>query len=106
MSRRRVASWPTYLLKQIPPQERRLLSAEAAAQNVSVNDIIRFILCARYNLNCPRESYRYDPDRDQGATNLLLRLQPKLAKALDREAAGGESKRAIILDAITTHYAS
>lgn len=102
---RRVARWPTYLLKNINESERRSLSSEAAAQNVSVSDVVRGLLCARYELVCPPESYRYEPDRDTGARTILLRLQPKLARALEREQRRtGHSRRRIILETIEAHY--
>lgn len=103
--RRRVADWPTYLLKNIPESERRSLSASAAAQNVSVSDIVRGLLCARYRMSCPAESYGYDADKDTGAATILLRLQPKLSAALEREQARtGHAKRRIILETVTSHY--
>lgn len=103
--RRTVASWKPYLLKEIPDSERRSLSASAAAQNLSVTDIVRRILCARYRLDCPPESYGYDAERDKQATTVLLRLQPKLTGALERESKRtGKTRRSIILLAIQTHY--
>jgi predicted HicB family RNase H-like nuclease len=105
MARRRVGDWPTYLLNGVPDSERRLLSASAAAQNTSVSDVVRSILCARYRMICPRESYYYDAERDTGSTTLLLRLQPKLDAALKRHAARtGRSRRRLILETITSHY--
>lgn len=104
-SKTRVGTWPTYLLTNVPESDRRALSEEAAAQDSSVADVVRAILCARLRLDCPRESLRYAPEQDTGATTLLLRLQPKLARALDREVARtGYSKRRIILESIEGHY--
>jgi len=99
---KRVARFPSYLLKDIPPDQRLRLSEQAAAQNISVSDVIRRLLCARYKLDCPPESYRYDPDRDGGNPTILLRLQPKLVAKLKLEAERtSQSRRAIILDAIS-----
>ena len=103
--RKRIADWPTYLLKNIPESDRRRLSGSAADQNISVSDVVRGLLCARYRLDCPRESYRYEPDRDRGARTILLRLQPRLNSALELEVSRtGSSKRRIILDVIEAHY--
>lgn len=100
-----VRKWPTYLLANIPEASRRALSEEAASRDSSVADVVRSILCARLRLHCPSESSRYALEQDTGATSLLLRLQPKLARALDREAARtGYSKRRIILDFIEAHF--
>jgi len=99
---KRVARFPSYLLKDIPPDQRLRLSEQAAAQNISVSDIIRRLLCARYKLDCPPESYRYDPNRDGGNPTILLRLQPKLKAKLELEAGRTRrSKRDIMLEAIT-----
>ena len=103
--RKRITDWPTYLLKNVPESERRRLSQSAAAQNVSVSDVVRGLLCARYRLDCPRESYSYQAERDQGARTILLRLQPRLNSALELEVSRtGTSKRRIILDVIEAHY--
>lgn len=105
MKKRRVSSWPAYLLKNIPEYERRCLSGAAAAHNISVSDVVRSVLCERYRLDCPPESYGYAAARDTAATTILLRLQPKLARALERERERtGKPKRRIILEAITSHY--
>ena len=99
---KRVSAWPSYLLKDIPESERRSLSALAAAQNISVSDVIRRLLCARYKLDCPPLSYQYDAGRDGGNPDILLRLQPKLKAKLELEAGRTRrSKRDIMLEAIT-----
>jgi predicted HicB family RNase H-like nuclease len=70
-----------------------------------VSDVVRGLLCARYRLKCPQESYRYEPDRDTGARTFLLRLQPRLARALELECSRtGLSRRQIILETIEAHY--
>lgn len=105
MPRRRVTQWPTYLLKNVQVTRRRHLSKTAAAWDVSVADVVRSLLCGRYGLECPPESYGYDRSRDTKATTLVLRMQPELDKALEREVARtGHSKRRIILDTIEAHY--
>ncbi len=103
-SDQRVADWPTYLLKDMPADQRARLSTVAAELNVSVSDAIRAELCARYRMDCPPASYRYDESRDTGKATILLRLQPLLHRALERESARtGQSKRKIILGTIGSH---
>lgn len=103
--RKRAVDFPTYLLKGIPEPERRSLSHQAAAQNTSVSDVVRKILCKRYRLVCPQQSTYYDAARDTGSTTLLLRLHPNLVVALERHAANtGQSRRQLILETITSHY--
>jgi hypothetical protein len=102
---RPVSSWPTYLLTGLSKSERRSLSASAAAQNISVADVLRRILCERYELHCPKASRGYDTASDKGSLNLLLRLPTKVWKRLDKESTEtGETKRAIILEAMRVHY--
>lgn len=100
-----VADWPQYLITNVPAELRGLLSEEASELTVSVSDVVRTILCRRYRMKCPPESYRYDAGRDTGAANMLLRMQPKLAVVLERQSKRtGVTKRQIILDAIEAHY--
>src|SRR3954467_8129250 len=102
---RPVSRWPSYLLKDIPVTRRRRLSKTAAAWDVSVADVVRSLLCARYALDCPPESYGYDRSRDTKATTIVLRLQPELVKKLAGEGRRGNgTKKKIILEAIETHY--
>ncbi len=94
-----------YLLKDVPLSERRLLSSTAAARNISVADVVRSILCARYRLVCAQESTYYSAEKDTGSTTLLLRLHPNLDAKLKRERARtGRSQRRIILETIQSHY--
>ncbi len=105
MARRRVGDWPAYLLNGIPDAERQRLSEAAAAQNTSVSDVVRAILCKRYRLICAQQSTYYDAAKDSGSPTLLLRLQPSLHRALKREAERKRrSRRRIILETITSHY--
>ena len=101
-----VSRWPAYLLKRVPENLRSELSSEARERNVSLQDVIRQALCDRYRLNCPQASFRYEPDRDSGGSATIhLRLQKKLKRALDAEAAqSGLSLRTIIVDALEARY--
>ena len=99
-----VDAWPTYLLNGVGETERRFLSERAAAQDCSVSDVVRGILCARYRLHCQPRSTEYRQWQDNGATNLLLRLPMKLWTSIDSDASeSGETKRKIILDAIASY---
>lgn len=104
--RKIVSTWPSYLLKRIPPELRRSISDDARALDVSVQDVIRGILCKRFSLRCPPESNRYDAERDSGtSTQLLLRLQPKLRRSIVRATdEAGQSMRELILETLEAHY--
>ncbi len=103
--RRAVTTWPQYLLKRIPPELRTQITEDALAQDVSTSDVIRAILCRRYRLNCPPESWHYSRLDTGRSVAILLRLQPKLQKRLARESdETGRAMRTIIMDALTAHY--
>ena len=103
--RRLVAAWPSYLLVNVPELERSSLSEEAAAREMSVGDVVRDILCEKYDLSCPPKSTEHRKWQDKGASNLLVRMPPKLALALEADRVNsGQSKRQIILDAIAARY--
>jgi hypothetical protein len=99
-----VETWPSYLLTLLP-SERQSLSASAAAQNVSIADVARGILCAAYGLHCPPKSNGYHAGKDTGRLNILLRMPPKLWRCIeDEQTRLNETKRAIILDKIEAYY--
>jgi hypothetical protein len=105
MNSGRITDWPQYLLVNVPEDIRQAISAERERDRLAVSDIVRSALCDRYRLHCPPEPYRYELGRDMGARNMLLRLPPKLWKALDREAKQpGKTKRSIILETLEAHY--
>lgn len=82
-----VLTWPAYLLTNIPIPIRLSLSAQAEQDDVSVADTIRNILCTHYELDCPPVSAGgYRTSRDKHHTNLLLRVQPDLFRAIKRDA--------------------
>lgn len=100
-----VQAWPTYLLKRIPEELRNRLSEEAEQQNVSVQDVVRSALCERYGLDCELVEMRYQPQKDRRSQTLLLRLHPKLFKAIGRQAFRDTAPmRDVILDVLLDHY--
>ncbi len=105
MNRKKATTWPTYLLRDIPAPLLAAILEEATLRNDNVQDTVRRILCDRYRLDCPRIHTRHRKERGSSPT-ILLRLQPKLKKALDREAARtGVAVRLVILDALDAHFA-
>ena len=80
----RVIGWPSYLLRGIPPTLTDRLTNAALEADMSVNDIIRQALCARYRMDCPHES-TMNTHRYYGGDVLLLRLQPELYRQIKKE---------------------
>ncbi len=105
-----VAKWPSYLLRQIPPKTRAALSARAQADDVSLADVVRQALCARYITDCDPASFGYQPDLDTNGDILLIRVQPDVWKKLKREAGASRTTparygatKALILEAIDNY---
>lgn len=83
-----VTDWPSYLLRQIPPHTREAMTARAAADDISLADVVRQALCHHYNLDCDPASFGYQPDNDTGNDFLLVRVQPEVFKKMKRETRG------------------
>ena len=84
-----VAEWPSYVFHKpdgLPVTLREAISTEAREQDQSLADTIRGILCSHYDLDCPpRSKMGYQSDRDQGATKMVIRLQPELFQAIKED---------------------
>ncbi len=102
-----VAKWPSYLLRGVPADTRAALSLRAEQDDVSLADVVRQALCARYQMECDEASFGYQPALDTGGDIILIRFQPRVWKKIKQEAGAsrqttaryGETKK-IILEAI------
>lgn len=105
-----VASWPAYVFHKpdgLPSLLRNAISAEAKERDQSLADTIRGVLCSHYRLDCPPRSKSYQPDRDQGATKMVLRLQPALFQEIKDDAQErGLTLRLVILGILLDYYES
>ena len=109
-----VRSWPTYLLRDIPEQTRAALEEDARFTGQSMIELIREILCSRYDLNCESVTHPFakPPPPSKGTKTMLLRLQPEVFAKLKEEAgtsntAYGSPRGAmdkIIHSALADHY--
>ena len=106
-----VRSWPTYLLRDIPEETRAALEEDAEETGQPMIELIREILCSRYELDCDPVGGR--PQKPtKGTGTMLLRLQPEVWEALKEEAgtsntAYGSPRGAmdkIIHSALADHY--
>lgn len=99
-----VAEWPSYILRAIPAETREQMSARAAADDVSLADVVRQALCHHYNMDCDPASFAYQPELDSGNDILLIRLQPDVWRKMKRETrARYGAFRQLILQAITDY---
>ena len=95
--------WPTYLLKNIPPEIRSQIEDEAGAGAMS--EVIRRILCAHYSLDCEPVLTRNKFLKVDGTETMVLRLQPELWKAIKRDAKRRKiPTRSVIIEALKLHY--
>ena len=104
-----VRDWPTYLLRDIPPGTRLALEIEAGAEDRSMIEIIREILCAHYELDCEPVLATARPPKPKPSTDtMILRLQPELWQAIRQEADQQESRYGatdrIIHAILAAHY--
>ncbi len=99
-----VTAWPSYLLRGVPASTRALLSEQAAADDVSLADVIRLSLCARYHMECDRVSFGYQPHLDSGDETILIRIQPEVWMEMKRETESmyGATKK-LILESIDAY---
>ena len=104
-----VRSWPTYLLRDIPETTRAAIEVDAELDGVSMIEVVRAILCAHYELDCPPvETLARHGEFIPGTGTMVLRLPPELFDAINEEfhQAGSAygAKRKIVLDILTAHY--
>ena len=108
-----VRRWPTYLLNGIPPEVRQAIEEDALAEEISLAEVMRQILCAHYELSCePVETFSKPPPPNQGTATMVLRVHPDLFSAIKQDAGkagtsygtayGGMRKR--IIEILSEHY--
>jgi hypothetical protein len=98
------AKWPAYLLRGVNPHLRNQLSDQAAADDVSLADVIRQALCQHYGLDCDPASNGYQPTLDTGGDVILVRLQPELWVAMKKETRSRYgATRQLILETLTNY---
>ena len=96
---------PSYLLNGIPLYLRRAIAAEAADRDLSLADTIREALCGHYGLDCPPKGRGYNPTRDMGSPQLLVRASHELFAAIKADAeARDETMRTVILKTLEDHF--
>lgn len=93
-----VSEWPSYLVRAIPADTRQAMSDRAEQDDVSLADVVRQALCARYGMECDPASFSYQADLDGSNDFLLVRLQPDVWREVKRETKGryGLTRRLIL----------
>lgn len=105
VSKRSSSPWSTYLLKRVPEGLKADIAYEAAASSTSPANVVRSILCAHFDLDCPpRRAYLQPPFKPERDT-LFIRMQLPLFEAVKAEATlRNAPQRDVILSILKSHY--
>lgn len=96
---------PRFLLRDLAPELRSALEADAETLDQSIMETVRAILCDHYSLNCSVVRGGTRTDLRNGSRTVLLVLQPELFRAIKKDSArSGDSMRSLILNALEAHY--
>jgi EAL domain-containing protein (putative c-di-GMP-specific phosphodiesterase class I) len=99
-----VLRWPSYLLKNIPPELRAEIEREAGPRSLA--ETIRAILCAHFSLDCDQVASRNRFAKINGTETMILRLQPELFREIRREAEQRSvPTRTVIIEVLEKHFA-
>lgn len=96
----------SYLLTDISPELRQALSASAAEQDASLQDIVLRALYDHYALEFPKlRGRRYTSWMDKGSSRLVIRATPELFEEVKYESAhSSRTMRQTIIDILSDHY--
>jgi hypothetical protein len=91
-----------YLLADIPPALRAALSAAAAKQDVSIQNLVLSAMYEHYALEVParQRERRYSEQLDQGSLQLQIRANTELFEEVKRDAAHTSGTMRSVLIAI------
>ena len=81
-----VRTWPTYLLRDIEPEIRKAIEADAELDGASMIEVVRGILCDHYSLDCEPVETSARQEKITGTDTMVLRLQPALWEAIKADA--------------------
>lgn len=97
---------PYFLIRGMSPALRDALEEDAQAAGLPIQETLRRILCAHYDLDCSPINGMLRKDAWGDATTILVKMQPELFFALKEDAAEtGESMQALVHQALEGHYA-
>jgi len=105
-----VRNWPVYNLHRqggMPAHIREQIEQESEAENMSMAEVVRRILCAHWQLECePVEQVNYPrPEKRKGTQMMIVRVQPELFSAIKDESIRDEvTMKALIIGALEAHY--
>jgi predicted HicB family RNase H-like nuclease len=92
------------LLRRLDPNLKKLIREDAKRRDISMQEVIREILCEYFELDCismggPARA------RQRSTQTILIKMQPYLFEYLKADAlVTGKSMRETVLDALGAHY--
>lgn len=99
-----LSEYVPFLVRDLNPQLLRRIRKQAKAESLPVVEVMRQVLCAHYSLDCIPS--RHSPRQEYGSRTKLLRLQPELHEAIQRDSEQtGVSMQALAKEALEFHYA-
>jgi len=95
--------WAKFLVRDLDPRLLSKIRADADAQDRSLSDIMREILCAHYELDCPPSGKT--SRLEHGARTQLLKMHPALFEALKRDSQETQiPMQRLVHEALEAHY--
>jgi hypothetical protein len=95
--------WAKFLVRDLDPRLLSKIRADADAQDRSLSDIMREILCAHYELDCPPSGKT--SRLEYGARTQLLKMHPDLFQALKQDSQETQiPMQRLVHEALESHY--
>ena len=98
-----MSEWVVFLVRNLEPELLKRLRSEARSEEVSLQSLMRRILCDHYALDCPPlgKTTRIE----HGSRTQRLRLHPEVWQALkDDSEETGESMQLLVHQALAARY--
>ena len=94
---------PYFLIRGMSPSLRAALEADSRDQ--PIQETVRSILCAHYDLDCSPINGMVREDARRRSLTILVKMQPELFSALKQDAEEtGESMQRLVHEALESRY--
>lgn len=96
---------PYFLIRGMSPALRLALELDSTEAGQPIQETVRRILCAHYDLECSPIEGSIRKDAWESAATILVKMQPELFWAIKEDAAEtGESMQVLCHQALEVHY--
>ena len=98
-----MSEYVSFLVRDLDPRVLKRIRSEAKRTHLPVQEVMRSILCAHYELDCIPS--RHKPRKEEGSRTKVLRMQPELWQAVkDDSEETGTSMQLLVREALEAHY--